>query len=250
MFFDGSTRSVRRIDEPVADDVVERGARRRVSRVRRRSPSSASRVGAEARRERRDDSRARAEHLAGRRHRYDAAHRVGVEPGRAAGERRAQLLGDVGRAARRMPSGPQNGVCVKCTMRRSGRRARKLRGHERELIVLHEHDVAFGGRRLGRGREALRSPRRTRPTHRGTGDRSAGGARGRTSRGRGTTARRSRRRRSAAGARRGSRSRRCRSTSRSSVAPASAAATSSADIAAAIHVCSDRARRAATGRAR
>ncbi len=44
-----------------------------------------------------------------------------------------------------MSSGPQNGVCVKCTMRRSGLRLRSWPGDERELVVLHEHDLVLIG---------------------------------------------------------------------------------------------------------
>ena len=138
MFFDGSTRSDAQDHEAVADDVGERVGRFARLAARRPSPERVD-VGTEARRERlrsprRAPSTARADGDVRR------GPAVRVEPGRAA--RRAS-----GRAARRrrsgatrMPSGPQNGVCVKCTIRRSGRRSRSCAGDERELVVVHEHD--------------------------------------------------------------------------------------------------------------
>ena len=49
-----------------------------------------------------------------------------------------------------MSSRPQNGTCVKCTTRRSGRTRAELTGHEHQLVVLHQHDLAVA-RALGDG---------------------------------------------------------------------------------------------------
>ena len=67
--------------------------------------------------------------------------------------------------------------------------------------------------------ERTGSPRRTRPTHRGSAGRSGAGGCGRTSRGAGTRARRSRRRRSACGVARDRDRAAARVTSRSPVTP-------------------------------
>ena len=55
----------------------------------------------------------------------------------------------------RIDPGSQNGVWVKCTIRRSGRSVAQHAGDERELVVLHEHDVAVGRDRRGSLRERL-----------------------------------------------------------------------------------------------
>ena len=167
MFFDGSTRSRAQDHErsptisssAAAASRVVGLARHLRERVRRRGRDCAANGARLA---------AGSEHLARRGAGTRApTARCGTRPAPPASER-AELLGDVGRAARRMPSGPQNGVCVKCTIAQVGPARAQHAGHERELVVLHEHDVAGRPRRRRPRRRTPRSPRRTRPTPRGT----------------------------------------------------------------------------------
>ena len=64
----------------------------------------------------------------------------------------------------RIEFGPQNGVCVKCEMARSGRACAHHPGHERERVVVHEHVSPSGACPRSPRRRTPGSRRRSRPT--------------------------------------------------------------------------------------
>ena len=137
-----------------------RGLGRDLARARRCRGRGSRRTAASARRRRRAP-RAR-----------DATYERGpagrVEPGGAARERRAQLLGDVGRQQPDAVGSAERRVREVDDAQVRTQRA-QLRGDERELVVLHEHDRRLRARRRPRPSRTPRSPRRTRPTLRGSG---------------------------------------------------------------------------------
>ena len=173
MFFDGSMRSLRNISLRSPTSVVELGAARC---GRRREPASVGErvgVGAERRRERRRDVGSRPSIS-----RADAVVRArparGVEARTAPRPSTRRCASAMSVGSTRIEFGPQNGVWVKCATRRSGRALAHHAGDERELVVLHEHDVAVGRVARRPRRRTRGSPRRRRPTRRGSGGRSVG----------------------------------------------------------------------------
>ena len=139
MFFDGSMRSMRRIirRSPTTSS-SSRGGRVRLGRV----GDLAQRVGVGPERRRERDAATRVGSSISC---TDAVVRarpaVGVEAARHRRHRRAELRRRRRSGSTRIEFGPQNGVWVKCATRRSGRARAHDPGHERELVVLHEHDV-------------------------------------------------------------------------------------------------------------
>ena len=153
MFFDGSIRSLRTITRrsPTASSSVRAAAWRGVARRDRLERVD---VGAEARgegrRDRRPCGRACRAPTGGTRAPNACSGSRPDSAARPSQRSRAAYVGST-----RSSSGPQNGVCVKCTMRRSGAELAQLRAGERQLVVVHEHDVVRRGRVGRRLRERL-----------------------------------------------------------------------------------------------
>ena len=174
MFFDGSMRSLRAITSrsPTASSSAPRPRRAarptpRPLRARRRRGRGSRRTAARSVAPRRAP---RGPTAGTRRPSAWCGNRPGPTRARGTALRRRRS------GSTRMSSGPQNGVWVKCTTRRSGRSARSCPAHERELVVVHEHDIVRRPRLARSRRRTRRSPRRTRPTRRGSAGRSAAGA--------------------------------------------------------------------------
>ena len=58
--------------------------------------------------------------------------------------REPQMASATSSGSMRMLLGPQNGVCVKCITREIRTLLAQHRGHEREVVVVDEHDLVLG----------------------------------------------------------------------------------------------------------
>ena len=133
-------RSLRTIELPIADQLVERRDRGAPPSRARDLGGERVGIGAERRRERAADARVRAEHLGAPTPRNARGPALGVEPAAAPRPSTSTSRGRCRSGSTRIEFGPQNGVCVKCDDAQVRARSREHHaGHQRELVVVHQH---------------------------------------------------------------------------------------------------------------